>query len=241
MRPSFVSIAALLSLVTVASASTIACGGAPDESVTAGDPATSDGADEEIKAAVFGDADNGKTVQVVSGRSFTIALADNGASTGYAWKVTAVDRSLGYPKESTIPGDVSRPGSPGTKKFTWKTKSPLDLLGQHKITIAKVRPWQETAPPAATYELTVEIVDGTKASTCGGLIGKACASGSYCEFSAKASCGIADQTGTCQTKPQMCPMVVMPVCGCDGKTYNNGCEANRAGISVSASGPCAAN
>ncbi len=29
-----------------------------------------------------------------------------------------------------------------------------------------------------------------------------------------------------------------PVCGCDGKTYETGCEANKAGVPVSTSGPC---
>jgi predicted secreted protein len=240
MRPSLLSLVALLSLVTAASTSTLACGGAPEDSIGTGDPATADGSDEEIKAAVFGQEDSGKTVQVTLGRSFTIALSEN-ASTGYSWKVSSVDRSLGYPKETMIPGDVSRPGNPGTKKFTWTTKSPLDLVGKHDITIIKIRPWQETAPPAETFKITVEIIDSAKASTCGGLIAKACGTGSYCEFSAKAACGMGDQTGTCQTKPQFCPAVIMPVCGCDGKTYNNGCEANRVGVSVKASGPCASS
>lgn len=200
MRPSLFSLAAVLSLFTVASASTIACGGASEDSMGSGDGTTADGADEEINAAVFGDEDNGKTVQVVAGRAFTIALSDDGASTGYAWMVTAVDRSLGYPKESSIPGDASRPGSPGTKKFTWSAKSTLGLVGKR---------------------------------------GQTCGAGTYCAFSAKAACGIADQTGTCHAKPRLCPMVIMPVCGCDGKTYNNGCQANRAETSVHASGPCA--
>lgn len=235
-----ISLIALASLVVVSSASAIACGGASDDgNVAGGDTTTADGSDEEIKAAVFGDDDNGKTVQVVAGRSFTIALADNGASTGYQWKVTAVDRSIGYPKESSIPGDASKPGSPGVKKFTWSTKSPLNLVGQHQITISKIRPWSETTPPAATFTITVEILDGTKATTCGGLIGKTCGAGSYCEYTAKQACGAGDQMGTCQTKPQYCPMVIMPVCGCNGTTYNNSCEANRAGVSSHTSGPCA--
>jgi len=235
-----ISLVALASLVTVASASAVACGGTSDGGIGSGDDtSTADGADEEIKAAVFGEDDDGKTVQVVSGRSFTIALPDNGASTGYQWKVTAVDRSLGYPKESSIPGDASKPGSPGVKKFTWKTKSPLNLVGSHTITIAKIRPWQETAPPAATFTLTVDITDGAQAATCGGLVGKTCAAGSYCEYTAQQACGAGDQMGTCQTKPQYCPMVIMPVCGCNGKTYNNSCEANRAGVSSHTPGRCA--
>ncbi|MHC2990107.1 kazal domain protein, partial [Pontibacter sp. HJ8] len=29
-----------------------------------------------------------------------------------------------------------------------------------------------------------------------------------------------------------------PVCGCDGKTYGNACEANRSGVTASTKGAC---
>lgn len=37
---------------------------------------------------------------------------------------------------------------------------------------------------------------------------------------------------------ERCASVLQPVCGCDGVTYNNECEARNAGIKVTVSGPC---
>ena len=50
--------------------------------------------------------------------------------------------------------------------------------------------------------------------------------------------GVCGGTGTCTTKPQICPMIESPVCGCDGQTYGNSCLANSAGVTVSAPGQC---
>ncbi len=43
----------------------------------------------------------------------------------------------------------------------------------------------------------------------------------------------------CTPIPQGCPAIFEPVCGCDGRTYSNRCEANHASVSVDYLGPCA--
>lgn len=231
-------VSTLLLLSLTASVASVAC--SAETASDDGEPASSDETDEQdVKAKVIGEESNGKTVDVQLGRSFTIALAEN-PTTGYRWRVKSVDRTIGQPKDVYTPGgQPGQVGSGGTHKFTWKTNSPLNLVGKHKIDFELQRPWSETAPPAKTFSVTIDIKDtAPTAPKCGGLAGLRCAAGSYCEFTATQRCGMADQMGTCEVQPQMCTAQYDPVCGCNGKTYSNGCAANAAGTSVASKGAC---
>lgn len=94
-------------------------------------------------------------------------------------------------------------------------------------------PVTELAEPT---EVNVEI-DATD-EVCGGFTGILCPSGYYCKQEEGQCLEELDGAGTCQPVPQMCTQDYTPVCGCDGQTYSNACQAGVAGISVAIEGEC---
>lgn len=79
-------------------------------------------------------------------------------------------------------------------------------------------------------------VDAAAPAACGSRGSQPCPNGSFCYRDG--NCGEADQGGTCVVPPSACSKDLAPVCGCDGRTYGNACEAQRAGVSARASGNC---
>ncbi|MCB9644379.1 MAG: hypothetical protein H6728_15005 [Myxococcales bacterium] len=73
---------------------------------------------------------------------------------------------------------------------------------------------------------------------CGGIQGIICQNKSEMCIMPNGSCKTADAMGTCQIRPQTCAKSLDPVCGCDGKTYNNACEAHVANVQVDYTGKC---
>jgi len=77
----------------------------------------------------------------------------------------------------------------------------------------------------------------------GGLCGTRgpppCGPGEICDYSS--DCGAADTGGVCIVPPTACPDIYAPVCGCDGVTYGNVCEAHAAGSDARSAGECGAD
>jgi len=68
--------------------------------------------------------------------------------------------------------------------------------------------------------------------------GGGCTSNAECgrtEYCAGTGC---DTPGTCMARSEICPGIFAPVCGCDGTTYGNACEAAAAGARVASDGEC---
>ncbi|MEK6777346.1 MAG: DUF1566 domain-containing protein [bacterium] len=67
-----------------------------------------------------------------------------------------------------------------------------------------------------------------------------CSSSTDCgtEFYCAKPDGQCGDAGICEYKPSACDPIDDPVCGCDGITYQNACEASLAGVSVNYNGAC---
>jgi hypothetical protein len=94
---------------------------------------------------------------------------------------------------------------------------------------------------AAALVLTSFVPTGAGAigvgKSCGGFAGLQCDAGLFCQ-NKPGKCGLLDGPGTCTRVPKFCGHFVLPVCGCDGKTYNNDCERQQAMVSQSHPGKC---
>lgn len=75
--------------------------------------------------------------------------------------------------------------------------------------------------------------------SCGGPKAIACPDGSFCNWLTDL-CNGDDAFGACKPQPTTCEPADAPVCACNGTTYPNRCEAQKAGWDVSNVAACPA-
>lgn len=78
------------------------------------------------------------------------------------------------------------------------------------------------------------------AAECGPASSAQCGAKEWCSFSRENACGVLGEPGECKPRPEICTREFLPVCGCDGLTYSNACEAHSRGASIASPGACPA-
>ncbi|MEW6280615.1 MAG: protease inhibitor I42 family protein [Candidatus Eremiobacterota bacterium] len=100
-------------------------------------------------------------VQLRKGTDFTVELPENSGSTGLRWNLAQEDLYNGdgdvkLVEDSTVPGDASRPGNGGTRRFRFDSADDAD--GMVRLRFELTRPWNEGTSPAATRQITLMFV-----------------------------------------------------------------------------------
>lgn len=188
--------------------------------------------------------------------SYNISLTVNdGTSSSSADSVTVTASAIpvanaGEDQQVTVDSPVMLDGSASadpeedTLTYHWSiTRQPIGSLSTFSdATIAT-----PTFAPAigGIYEISLTVNDGISDSVADQIIVTA-ESASFCQSSA--ICGTNEfclkpdfqckGTGICSSKPIICTAHIDPVCGCDGVTYLNVCEAESAGVNFSRGGYC---
>ncbi|MET0592262.1 MAG: hypothetical protein ABW133_06160 [Polyangiaceae bacterium] len=83
-------------------------------------------------------------------------------------------------------------------------------------------------------------IDAGPEVQCGGFASLKCPdpTKSFCDYPETAECGAGDVPGVCKPRPASCAAGGPTVCGCDGKSYLNACEAHAGGTDDHPNGSC---
>jgi hypothetical protein len=137
---------------------------------------------------------------------------------------------------------IPRPGSPTSMEFGLSACAEAGFTaarGKFDDLVMQLRSLRARPGTSIRVELTDRCapLEPIEPVECGGILGILCPAGQYCE-KITGQCKAPDAQGMCKAIPAVCEKKHEPVCGCDGETYDNPCEARRAGISLDHYGRC---
>jgi inhibitor of cysteine peptidase len=103
---------------------------------------------------IFGEKDNGASVQVRRGAKITIELNEN-PTTGYRWMISSIDEAFLVPEgDAFVPPDQKSPGAGGLRRFFFRAKSE----GSTALTLINKRAWQSDDQAVGTFKLPIRIL-----------------------------------------------------------------------------------
>ena len=99
------------------------------------------------------EADNGTSVDLKTGETFTISLEGN-PTTGYIWEVSGIDPAVvEQVGEPDFKSDSKLIGAGGMFTFTFKAVAP----GSATVTLVYHKSWEKDVAPLYEYEVMVNV------------------------------------------------------------------------------------
>lgn len=100
--------------------------------------------------SVFTKQDEGKLVELKTGASFQVQLAEN-PSTGYAWNIVEGSPAIKLVESKFDQAQTGLPGSGGLRRIVFKLTKP----GAVRLVLKYFRPWEKSDTAVDSFQLNI--------------------------------------------------------------------------------------
>ena len=107
--------------------------------------------DEPSEATVYTADDDGTSIVLEPGESFSVVLPGN-ATTGYSWQVEGIDAAILSAAEPVYVSDSELVGAGGVYTFTFTAAA----AGETELRLVYLRPWEQVEP-LETFTMTMTV------------------------------------------------------------------------------------